>query len=90
MVDLLVGILTEPPLATLFARPCVPGHGGGLQPAAGTFDEVLLQRRDAFQQDAASRQAFLAGLGVEPAAQEQLYSLFTYECASLAGWCRNT
>lgn len=46
----------------------------------------LLQRRDAFMQDAVARTAFLDGLGVQPLLSEQLYSLFTYECASVPGW----
>ncbi|MBF7729245.1 elongation factor P maturation arginine rhamnosyltransferase EarP [Pseudomonas sp. N040] len=68
-------------LQKFFYFPGFTADTGGLLREQG-----LLQRRDAFQQDAAQRQAFLAGLGVQPAADEQLYSLFTYECASIAGW----
>lgn len=46
----------------------------------------LLQRRAAFARDAAARTAFLHRLGVQPLAGEALYSLFTYECASVPGW----
>ena len=49
-------------------------------------EQGLLQRRMAFQQDSAARSAFLSSIGVQPAAGEQLFSLFTYECASLPGW----
>lgn len=46
----------------------------------------LLQRRDALQRDALARAVFLDRLGVRPAAGEQLYSLFTYQSASVTGW----
>lgn len=46
----------------------------------------LLLQRDVLQQDSASRTCFLDSIGIQPAVNEQLYSLFTYECASLPGW----
>lgn len=46
----------------------------------------LLLQRDALQQAAPARAEFLHSIGVQLAADEQLYSLFTYECASLPGW----
>lgn len=58
----------------------VAGTGGLLR------ERELLRERDAWQQDARQPAAFLRGLGVRPAADEQLCSLFTYESASLADW----
>ncbi|NQD73516.1 elongation factor P maturation arginine rhamnosyltransferase EarP, partial [Pseudomonas sp. CM27] len=46
----------------------------------------LLARRDAFQQSADVRQAFLHGLGVHPAPGALLISLFAYENPQLASW----
>ena len=49
-------------------------------------EQGLLQRRTAWQHDPLARNTFLARMGVQPAAGEQLFSLFTYECASLPDW----
>jgi len=46
----------------------------------------LLARRDAFQQSAVARQAFLQGLGVVPEQGALLISLFAYENPQLANW----
>jgi len=46
----------------------------------------LLARRDAFQQSAGARQAFLQGLGVVPEQGALLISLFAYENPQLANW----
>ncbi|MFJ7009335.1 elongation factor P maturation arginine rhamnosyltransferase EarP [Pseudomonas putida] len=46
----------------------------------------LLARRDAFQQSAGARQAFLQGLGVVPEQGAMLISLFAYENPQLAKW----
>jgi hypothetical protein len=45
--DRLVGVEMEPALATLLARPRVPGDAEGLHTAAREADQVLLQRVDA-------------------------------------------
>ena len=57
-----------------------PGTGGLLREAG------LLERRQAFQQDAAAQQQFLQSLGVAPTAGARLMSLFAYENDGLAGW----
>jgi len=57
-----------------------PGTGGLLREAG------LLERRRAFQQDAAAQQQFLQSLGVAPTAGARLMSLFAYENDGLAGW----
>lgn len=54
---------------------------GGLLREAG-----LLERRRAFQQDKAAQRRFLQDLGVTPAANARLMSLFAYENAGLASW----
>ncbi|MFJ3481795.1 elongation factor P maturation arginine rhamnosyltransferase EarP [Pseudomonas sp. NPDC090202] len=54
---------------------------GGLLREAG-----LIERRHVFEQDPAAQQAFLARLGVHPAADAQLISLFAYEHAGLDSW----
>lgn len=54
---------------------------GGLLREAG-----LIERREAFQADPAARQAFLAGMGVEPEPGARLLSLFAYEHSGLASW----
>jgi len=46
----------------------------------------LLQQRDALQQDAPGTTEFLHSIGVQRATDEQLYTLFTYESASVTGW----
>ncbi|MCF5511319.1 elongation factor P maturation arginine rhamnosyltransferase EarP [Pseudomonas sp. PA-3-11C] len=57
-----------------------PGTGGLLREAG------LLERRRAFQQDAAAQQQFLQSLGVAPTAGARLMSLFAYENDGLTGW----
>lgn len=57
-----------------------PGVGGLLREAG------LIERRQAFQADDASRRAFLASLGVEVEGRERLISLFAYENPALASW----
>lgn len=54
---------------------------GGLLREAG-----LLERRKAFQQDAGAQRDFLQALGIVPAADARLISLFAYENAGLASW----
>lgn len=72
-------------------------QGGGLQkffyfpgfrPDTGGLlrEQDLLDARDAFLANPASRPAFLQRLGVQLLPDEKLYSLFTYECAGLSGW----
>ena len=56
------------------------GTGGLLREAD------VLQRRRAFEQDPQARQAFLQGLGVFPASNARLVSLFAYENTGLASW----
>ena len=46
----------------------------------------LLARRDAFQQSADARRAFLLGLGVDPVPGALLISLFAYENPQLGNW----
>ena len=58
----------------------VEGTGGVLREAN------LLARRDSFQQDPAAQQAFLRGLGVDPAPGARLISLFAYENTGLDEW----
>lgn len=58
----------------------VAGTGGVLR------ERDLLERRQAFQADAAARQAFLAGLGVSVQGAERLISLFAYENPGLGEW----
>lgn len=55
------------------------GTGGLLR------ESSLLARRDAFQQAPATRQAWLRGLGIEPATDALLVSLFAYENSSAPG-----
>ncbi|QHF43912.1 hypothetical protein PspS35_08875 [Pseudomonas sp. S35] len=57
-----------------------PGTGGLLREAK------LLEQRRAFQEDAPARRQFLQSLGVFPAEDARLFSLFAYENAGLAGW----
>jgi uncharacterized repeat protein (TIGR03837 family) len=57
-----------------------PGTGGLLREAG------LLERRRAFQQDDVAQRQFLRTLGVVPAADARLMSLFAYENPGLAGW----
>lgn len=57
-----------------------PGTGGLLREAG------LLERCRHFQADRQARQDFLQGLGVTPAANSRLMSLFAYENAGLGSW----
>lgn len=57
-----------------------PGTGGLLREAG------LLERRRHFQADRQARQDFLQDLGVTPAANSRLMSLFAYENAGLGSW----
>ncbi|MBV4483115.1 elongation factor P maturation arginine rhamnosyltransferase EarP [Pseudomonas khavaziana] len=57
-----------------------PGTGGLLREAG------LLERRQAFQLDEVAQRQFLQTLGVAPAADARLMSLFAYENPGLAGW----
>ena len=60
----------------------------GFQPGTGGLlrESGLLERRRLFQQDREAQRQFLQGLGVEPAREAQLISLFAYENAGLASW----
>ncbi len=68
-------------LQKYFFFPGFSADTGGLLREQG-----LLEQRNAFQLDTAQRSAFLSGIGVRPVVGEKLYSLFTYECASLPSW----
>ncbi|AIB35613.1 MULTISPECIES: elongation factor P maturation arginine rhamnosyltransferase EarP [Pseudomonas] len=57
-----------------------PGTGGLLREAR------LLEERKAFQQDAGAQRDFLQALGIVPAVDARLISLFAYENAGLASW----
>ncbi|WLI02860.1 elongation factor P maturation arginine rhamnosyltransferase EarP [Pseudomonas simiae] len=57
-----------------------PGTGGLLREAR------LLEQRKAFQQDAGAQRDFLQALGIVPAVDARLISLFAYENAGLASW----
>lgn len=56
------------------------GTGGLLR------ERGLLERRRQFQQNPEARRAFLQGLGIDPAPNAQLISLFAYENAGLSSW----
>jgi len=56
------------------------GTGGLLREAR------LLEERKAFQQDAGAQRDFLQALGIVPAVDARLISLFAYENAGLASW----
>ncbi len=56
------------------------GTGGLLR------ERGLLEQRRQFQQDAEAQRQFLQGLGIDPAPDAQLISLFAYENAGLASW----
>ena len=56
------------------------GTGGLLREAR------LLEQRNAFQQDAGAQRDFLQALGIVPAVDARLISLFAYENAGLASW----
>lgn len=57
-----------------------PGTGGLLREAG------LLEQRRRFQQNPPARLAFLEALGVKPAPQARLISLFAYENTGLGDW----
>lgn len=64
-----------------FFFPGFQSGTGGLLREAG-----LLERRRHFQADRQAQQEFLQGLGVTPAADSRLMSLFAYENAGLGSW----
>ena len=68
-------------LRRMFFFPGFDAGTGGLLREAD-----VLQRRRAFEQDPQARQAFLQGLGVFPASNARLVSLFAYENTGLASW----
>ncbi|MCR4305416.1 MAG: elongation factor P maturation arginine rhamnosyltransferase EarP [Gallionella sp.] len=69
------------PLTKYFFFPGFTRQTGGL-----LLERGLLDRRDAFQNDAAQQQAFWRYIGMEiPAAETLKVSLFAYENAALAG-----
>ena len=68
-------------LKRMFFFPGFTPDTGGLLREAD-----LLQRRRAFEQDPQAKQAFLQGLGVTPASDARLISLFAYENTGLASW----
>ena len=68
-------------LKRMFFFPGFTPDTGGLLREAD-----LLKRRRAFEQDPQAKQAFLQGLGVTPASDARLISLFAYENTGLASW----
>ena len=68
-------------LKRMFFFPGFSPDTGGLLREAD-----LLQRRRAFEQYPQAKQAFLQGLGVTPASDARLISLFAYENTGLASW----
>ncbi|YCH23692.1 elongation factor P maturation arginine rhamnosyltransferase EarP [Pseudomonas sp. D1-3] len=68
-------------LQKFFFFPGFTAGTGGLLRERG-----LLAARDRLQGDAEARAGFLASLGITPAANARLVSLFAYENAALAGW----
>ncbi|WP_236178060.1 MULTISPECIES: elongation factor P maturation arginine rhamnosyltransferase EarP [Pseudomonas] len=60
----------------------------GFQPGTGGLlrESGLLDRRQQFQRDPEAQRQFLQGLGIDPAPDAQLISLFAYENAGLASW----
>ena len=68
-------------LKRMFFFPGFTPDTGGLLREAD-----LLQRRRAFEQNPQAKQAFLQGLGVTPANDARLISLFAYENTGLASW----
>jgi len=68
-------------LRKVFFFPGFTDRTGGLLREAS-----LLARREALQQSAEAREAFLQGLGVYPQADAQLISLFAYENPQLGAW----
>ncbi|MBC3482438.1 elongation factor P maturation arginine rhamnosyltransferase EarP [Pseudomonas sp. SWRI59] len=68
-------------LRKVFFFPGFTEKTGGLLREA-----TLLARRQAFEQSAEARQAFLQRLGVYPEVQTRLISLFAYENTQLGNW----
>jgi len=68
-------------LQKFFFFPGFTAGTGGLLRERG-----LLAARDRLQGDSAARAGFLASLGITPAANARVVSLFAYENAALAGW----
>ena len=68
-------------LKRMFFFPGFDAGTGGLLREAD-----LLQRRRAFECNPQAKQAFLQGLGVFPASNARLISLFAYENTGLASW----
>jgi len=68
-------------LRKVFFFPGFTEKTGGLLREA-----TLLARRQAFEQSAEARQAFLQRLGVYPEVQARLISLFAYENTQLGNW----
>ena len=68
-------------LKRMFFFPGFDAGTGGLLREAD-----LLPRRRAFEQDPRAKQVFLQGLGVFPANNARLISLFAYENTGLASW----
>ncbi|GAB3387760.1 elongation factor P maturation arginine rhamnosyltransferase EarP [Azotobacter armeniacus] len=68
-------------LQKFFFFPGFAENTGGLLRERG-----LIERRRAFQADAAARAAFLQSFGVRMNSGERLISLFAYENAGLANW----
>jgi len=60
----------------------------GFQPDTGGLlrERNLIEQRQAFQRDRASQRQFLQGLGIAPASDALLISLFAYENPGLASW----
>ncbi|RON22873.1 hypothetical protein BK660_06325 [Pseudomonas brassicacearum] len=60
----------------------------GFQPGTGGLlrESGLLERRRQFQQSPEAQRTFLQGLGIDPAPNAQLISLFAYENAGLSSW----
>ncbi|QKV63283.1 elongation factor P maturation arginine rhamnosyltransferase EarP [Pseudomonas sp. 43A] len=60
----------------------------GFQPGTGGLlrERGLLEQRRQFQRDAKAQRQFLQSLGIDPAPDAQLISLFAYENAGLASW----
>ena len=60
----------------------------GFQPGTGGLlrERGLLEQRRQFQQDRRAQRQFLQALGIDPAPDAQLISLFAYENPGLASW----
>lgn len=68
-------------LRMLFFFPGFTAGTGGL-----LREDTLIAQRQALQDDACVREAFLSGLGVRPAPGARLLSLFAYENAQVGCW----